>query len=1569
MRKCVAIAVGLLVTLSGAIVVIEPLGESGATPAGKWTAYVAHAPIRIDSNADFNAAHGVSTGNGTSSNPWIIENWEISGEESGYCMYIGNTTDCFTVRGCHLHDAYGIGITPYFLDSGLILFNARNGTIMNNTASSNDNAGFHIVGSSNSVVVADNTAIYNIEGIIIESSSGVTLMGNNVSSNYDDGIYTYEASGNFIINNTAINTFNGIHIVSSDDNIITGNAVSSSSDGIGIYFELSGGNMLSDNTANSSLYGIYLDSSNGNILENNTANSNYEDGIYVFESIGNVISDNIASLNGWSGICLFFNSDNNTMIRNVVFSNEECGIEIDSSASNKVFKNSATLNHYFGIYLDAASDFVLANNTVSSNDGCGIYVIDSTGGTIENNIVSNNPEGVHASYSDGNTIYHNNFIDNMNQAYDNTGTNLWDNGYPSGGNYWSDYAGADILSGPGQNISGSDGISDTPNTDIQGGAGAQDNYPLMSMLTPSPSEPVPHAPIRIDSNAEFDVAHGVSAGNGTTSNPWIIENWDIDGAGYGACIYVGNTTDCFVMRGCRLHDASGYGTWPFHSDSGLILFNVNNGIVTDNEMRGNEGCGIYLSLSNDIMVANNTASYNMWGIILESSNDNILHNNTVFSSYDYGIALVGCDGDVIYHNNIINNVIQALDDGVNLWNSSYPIGGNYWSDYIGDDDFSGPNQDILGSDGIGDIPYTYVEGGIAQDNYPMYHPIKNNGPLPHQPIRINSDSEFDLAHGVISGAGTIADPWVIGGWEINGTGYGYCIYIGNTTNHFVISNCTLHEASGVGIPLYNPDSGITFYNVHNGTIYGNTASSNNEFGIYLYNSDSNVIANNTASNNSCGISLYSSSNNTVVNNAASSNNHYGIYVDISSGNSIRNNTIAGNSDHDEQMYIDEPIWQECESDLDEQNNATTWEEYVYSYRLASYQRVVSIINNPSYTVHIVGDQMDDLDLAIYYDLDFDGIIDPGERIRDGEIMGAVSYAKWSMGGYALCADDDSNEAIKLINPPNGQYIIAVYGWNVVTGSVEGQGPPGKFQLCTATELSMYGIYTQDSDLTISGNNVTGFFIGIYGTDMTNSFISDNSVSEASFGLYQSQSSLSQVSGNLVQFCDCGIYLDSSSSDTITHNTVSSNNIYGIYLGSSISATIVSNTASNNGYGIYLGSSTGATIASNDASNNECGIYLYSSTSNDIIYNTASNGSTGIYLYWYSSGNTVAHNTVLNDTNGIYLYAWCDMNAIANNTVSNNSYGLYLYWDCSSNTLVDNFASDNWYGIYLYTSVGNTVAHNTASSNNGYGIYLSFSNSNTIYHNNFIDNMNQAYDNTGTNLWDNSYPSGGNYWTDFSGIDLFSGPEQNEPGSDGIGDTPYSDIRGGTGALDNYPMMLPWNTSQTPSPTFFRIPVVLGWNLISVPLEIPSLTLPAQFLDGDTQWDRVMWYDSENPQDYWKQFNTAWPWVMNDLTRVETSMGFWINVTDVGDGYLNLTGVVPISTQIQLRTGWNLVGYPTLSTNTTIATAFWGTSADIVEVFDAGAPYMTTTVGPSYIMRPGEGYWVHVVADSVWTVDW
>jgi parallel beta-helix repeat protein len=131
--------------------------------------------------------------------------------------------------------------------------------------------------------------------------------------------------------------------------------------------------------------------------------------------------------------------------------------------------------------------------------------------------------------------------------------------------------------------------------------------------------------------------------------------------------------------------------------------------------------------------------------------------------------------------------------------------------------------------------------------------------ISHDPIRINSNGEFASMAGLEgwTGDGSPGNPYIIEGYDINGSGYGYCIYIGNTTVHFEVKDSYLHEASGIWSFPYYPDSGIMLYKIQNGTIINNNISLNNRHGIHLYYANNNIIVNNNASsNNRDGTSFY-----------------------------------------------------------------------------------------------------------------------------------------------------------------------------------------------------------------------------------------------------------------------------------------------------------------------------------------------------------------------------------------------------------------------------------------------------------------------------------------------------------------------------------------------------------------------------------------------------------------------------------------------------------------------------------------------------------------------------------------
>jgi hypothetical protein len=100
----------------------------------------------------------------------------------------------------------------------------------------------------------------------------------------------------------------------------------------------------------------------------------------------------------------------------------------------------------------------------------------------ENTVVDNRHAFEAASTLEmwSNIIYHNNFINNEVWDISDLVGYEWDNGYPSGGNYWSAYDGTDFCHGIYQNETGGDEIGDgIGDTAYHVFNFLEDRYPLM----------------------------------------------------------------------------------------------------------------------------------------------------------------------------------------------------------------------------------------------------------------------------------------------------------------------------------------------------------------------------------------------------------------------------------------------------------------------------------------------------------------------------------------------------------------------------------------------------------------------------------------------------------------------------------------------------------------------------------------------------------------------------------------------------------------------------------------------------------------------------------------------------------------------------------------------------------------------------------------------------------------------------------------------------------------------------------------------------------------------------------
>jgi parallel beta-helix repeat protein len=226
----------------------------------------------------------------------------------------------------------------------------------------------------------------------------------------------------------------------------------------------------------------------------------------------------------------------------------------------------------------------------------------------------------------------------------------------------------------------------------------------------------------------------------------------------------------------------------------------------------------------------------------------------------------------------------------------------------------------------------------------------------------------------------------------------------------------------------------------------------------------------------------------------------------------------------------------------------------------------------------------------------------------------------------------------------------------------------------------------------------------------------------------------------------------------------------------------------------------------------------------------------------SSGCTIINNVITYNVKwGVYLGGSDNRiisNRIANtglNLVGYDIVGIYCGYGSDNNTIADNHIEKNGHvgsGILLYRSSDNAITGNNITNHDCAGIYLDTLSGNVICYNNFINNYYQVYGYYSANTWDGGYPSGGNYWSNYAGVDLESGFYQNETGSDGIGDIPYVI---GSANQDNYPLMHPWSSLPV-----HNINTGVGYVAIQEAINAPeTLDRHTIFVEAGTYYENVV----------------------------------------------------------------------------------------------------------------------------------
>ncbi len=432
MRATLAGVIALLTV----IVSVTPPHPSETAEQGPSGTCLDHAPIRIAGDGEFTWTNGVTGGSGTAVDPYVVEGWRIDPGVS-WGLQLTNTNAYVLLRGLCIESATpgsGGGVFMWTVSHATFERNAVVGTgtgmalsyVSNVTVKANrfrdtgqidrTFTGGIDLGHGSDVAILDNVFERNqgifASGLSVDSLTRLTISGNSFS----------DGAGGAAIN-----------IYGTADAAVSCNSMTNLTGGRGI---------------------AVTRSRNATVLRNSIVGSTGGGGdsapLDIVQSVSVVVANNTIEGNTWVG-------------------GAASALGVTDSTSVTVTHNRLSRNSISG---GAAGGILVFGSSPSADKAVQVFQ-----NSVEGNTLDGADAAALTSFGHLHGIfYHNNVVNNsIPQAVDPDSASEWDAGYPLGGNFWSDYTGADHFQGPSQDIPGTDGIGDTPYVIW----GALDSYPLM----------------------------------------------------------------------------------------------------------------------------------------------------------------------------------------------------------------------------------------------------------------------------------------------------------------------------------------------------------------------------------------------------------------------------------------------------------------------------------------------------------------------------------------------------------------------------------------------------------------------------------------------------------------------------------------------------------------------------------------------------------------------------------------------------------------------------------------------------------------------------------------------------------------------------------------------------------------------------------------------------------------------------------------------------------------------------------------------------------------------------------